>query len=173
MTIYTILFLLLAIQNSKTQEVNCEDIKPNSPSDCKLSTKDKSGIFPKTLCCYEIESPGFKCNAYSDYDIGFFKTDECYNETNSNIPNTCEFINPNKASDCVLSESDKKKYDFCCYMVMDGVKGCSSETQDSYETSLPLFKALATKEDIFDCKNNNARIIYSRFIYMVILILFI
>ena len=58
-------------------------------------------------------------------------------------------------------------------MVMDGVKGCSPETQDSYETSLPLFKALATKEDIFDCKNNNARIIYSRFIYMVILILFI
>ena len=177
MNFYILLCLLLVIQKAKTQEVDCNKIKPTSPSDCKLSQNDKTGLFEKKYCCYEKDSEGFKCQAYSDFDLEMklFKIDECYNETNTNIPNSCEFINPSKASDCVLSESEKKKYDFCCYYVDDGVKSCSAETQESYEIEYELFKAFATKEDIFECKNNNnkAGFIYLRLIYLMIIILFI
>ena len=84
-------------------------------------------MFPKKYCYYEKDTSEFKCKAYDDLDFELLKDDECYNETNTNIPNTCEFINPSKASDCVLSESEKTKYDFCCYMVDGGEKSCSAE----------------------------------------------
>ena len=173
MTFYAFLCLLLVIQNIKTQEVDCEKIKPKSPSDCKLSENDKSGFIPKEYCCYEKEDTEFVCRAYSDF-LFQYKEGECYNETNTNIPNTCEFINPSQASDCVLSESEKKKYDFCCYMVDSGVKSCSAETQESYEITYEIFKAFATKEDIFECKSNNkAGFVYIRLIYLIIFLLFI
>ena len=173
MTFYPLLCLLLVLQITKNQEIDCEDIIPKSPSDCKLSQKDKSGFFPNKYCCYEksFDDSGFQCTAYSE-SLFKLKDDECYNETNTNIPNTCEYINPSKASDCVLSESDKKKYDYCCYMVDGGVKSCSAETKDSYEIDYEIFKAFATKEDIFDCKNK-AGFIYLRLIYLMIIILFV
>ena len=50
-------------------------------------------------------------------------------------------------------------------MVDGGEKSCSAETQESYEVGYELFKAFATKEDIFECKNNNrAGYIYLRLI---------
>ena len=173
MTFYIFLCFLLVMQKINTQEVDCEKIKPTSPSDCKLSQNDKTAFFPKKYCCYEKDISEFKCKAYDDLDFELLKDDECYNETNTNIPNTCEFINPSKASDCVLSESEKTKYDFCCYLVDGGEKSCSAETQESYEVGYELFKAFATKEDIFECKNNNrAGYIYLRLIYLMIIILF-
>ena len=58
-------------------------------------------------------------------------------------------------------------------MVDGGEKSCSAETQESYEVGYELFKAFATKEDIFECKNNNrAGYIYLRLIYLMIIILF-
>ena len=97
-----------------------------------------------------------------------FKTGECYNETN--IPDSCEYINPNSASDCVLSEGEKAKYDYCCYVVDDGVKSCSAETKESYEANKIIFDALATKQDVFDCKNEMG-FIFPRIIYFLLVLL--
>ena len=45
--------------------------------------------------------------------------------------------------------------------------------KESYEVGYELFKAFATKEDIFECKNNNsAGYLYLRLIYLMIIILF-
>ena len=169
MSLKILLCLLLVIQNAKSAETNCDKIKPSSAADCKLSANDKSGFLPKVLCCYEEDylNSGFKCQSYSE-GFSALKTDECYNETN--MPDTCEFINPNSASDCVLSEGDKAKFDYCCYMVEDGVKSCSAETKDSYEIHKGYFAATANKQDVFDCKNEIG-FIFPRIIYFLLILL--
>ena len=169
MSLKILLYLLFVIQNAKSAETDCDKIKPSSAADCKLSANDKTGFLPKVLCCYEEDyfNSGFKCQSYSE-GLSELKTDECYNETN--IPNGCEFINPSSASDCVLSESEKAKYDYCCYVVDDGVKSCSAETKESYEASKIVFDALATKQDKFDCKNEMG-FIFPRIIYFLLILL--
>ena len=82
MTFYIFLCFLLVMQKINTQEVDCEKIKPTSPSDCKLSQNDKTAFFPKKYCCYEKDISEFKCKAYDDLDFELLKDDECYNETN-------------------------------------------------------------------------------------------
>ena len=159
---------MLAIQCVKSAEVDCANINPASAADCKLSENDKKRIIPYEYCCYEknILTSKWGCQPY----FTFVSIDgECYNETN--IPDTCEMINPKSASDCVLSESDKKKYDYCCYVVYDGDKECSPETKESYEASIELFRAISNKEDIFDCGINKSGFIFLRFKYLAILIL--
>ena len=166
MPLHILFCILLVIQNAKAAETYCEDIKPSSAADCKLSEKEKSY---NVLCCYEEDylNSGFKCTPYTK-SLSKYKTDECYNETN--IPNGCEFINPSSASDCVLSESEKDKYDYCCYVEYDGDKSCSAETKDTYEASKKIFDALATKQDKFDCKNEMG-FIFPRIIYFLLILL--
>ena len=170
MPIYILFFILLIIQCVKSAEVDCANINPASAADCKLSENARKRFLPYEYCCYEknILTSKWECLPYSE-SMFKFKDGECYNETN--IPDTCEFINPKSASDCVLSESDKKKYDYCCYVVFDGDKECSAETKESYEASIELFKVTSNKEDIFDCGINKSGFIFLRLKYLVILIL--
>ena len=173
MSIYILFFILLTIQCVKSAEVDCANINPASAADCKLSENDQKRIIPYEYCCYEknILTSKWVCQPYSEYTFEF-KDGECYNETNMpDIPDTCEMINPKSASDCVLSETDKKKYDYCCYVVYDGDKECSPETKESYEASIELFRAISNKEDIFDCGINKSGFIFLRFKYLAILIL--
>ena len=117
MSIYIPFFILLAIQCVKSAEVDCANINPASAADCKLSENDKKRIIPYEYYCYEknILTSKWGCQPH----LTFVSIDgECYNETN--IPDTCEMINPKSASDCVLSESDKKKYDYCCSIGFNG-----------------------------------------------------
>ena len=167
MPFHIFLFIFLVTQIHKTAEVDCDKIKPKSAADCKLSEDDKSGIFPKVLCCYEEDylNSGFKCESYGKYTAEL-KKDECYNETN--IPSGCDFIIPNSASDCVLSEKEKAKYDYCCYEEYDGVKSCSPETKESYEAAKEVFKALTTKQDKYECK---MEFIFPRLIYLLLILL--
>ena len=167
MPFHIFLFIFLVTQIHKTAEVDCDKIKPKSAADCKLSEDDKSRIFPNVLCCYEEDylNSGFKCESYSE-SMAKLKTDECYNETN--IPSGCDFIIPNSASDCVLSEKEKAKYDYCCYVVDDGVKYCSAETKESYEANKEVFKLTATKQDKFECK---MEFIFPRLIYFLLILL--
>ena len=165
-------FIFLITQCVKSAEVDCGDINPTSAADCKLSENDKNLFFPYKYCCYEknLLTSKWGCQPYTE--TGFkLKDGECYNETN--IPDTCEMINPKEASDCVLSESDKKKYDYCCYVVYDGDKECSAETKESYEASIELFKTLSTKEDIFECGINKTGFIFLGIQYLMILLLLI
>ena len=169
MSLPILFYILLVIHNAQAAETNCDKIKPKSAADCKLSNEDKSRPFSKVLCCYEKDymNSGFKCESYGQISAEY-KTDTCYNETN--IPNTCEFINPNSPSDCVLSKDEKAKYDYCCYVVDGGDKYCSAETKESYQAAKEVFKAFGTKQDIFDCKNEMG-FIFPRIIYFLLILL--
>ena len=171
MAINFLLLIFLISQIQITIEINCDQITPSSPADCKLSSSDKERIFPNILCCYEKNplTGKFQCEPYSEITLDF-KEDECYNETNSNLASgSCEFINPKKASDCVLSERDKKKYDYCCYTVLDDVKLCSLETEDSIEDSKSFAKLMHVT---FEC-GNKSEFINLSIIFLISLILFL
>ena len=138
-------FILLFIQNSKGEEVTCNNIVPKSAADCKLSS-----AFPDIsykYCCFQqsndYEHP--KCLPELTLNEG----EQCYNETNI-PPNDCNYILPEEASDCVLSENDKKKYDYCCYRYKNGRKSCIGDKKDIYELSKSLYEG--TKDDIYDCQ---------------------
>ena len=138
-------FILLFIQNSKGEEVTCNNIVPKSAADCKLSSS-----FPDMLykyCCFQQsnEFDHSKCERKSTLNEG----EQYYNETNI-PPNDCNYILPEEASDCVLSENDKKKYDYCCYRYENGRKSCVGDKKDTYELS----KSLYEKADgaIYDCQ---------------------
>ena len=166
---FFILFILILIQSIKSQETQCNDIKPKSAADCQLANSGIDKAHNK-YCCFQkpyLDNPA-RCVAYP----GFLFPEPCYNATNL-PPNDCEYIVPEKASDCVLSENDKKKYDYCCYvLVLDGgEKYCSAETKDSYEMSLSVFKAFATNEDIFDCGVNKGSFMDLSNILLVLIII--
>ena len=82
----------------------------------------------------------------------------------------CEDIVPKSAEDCVLSKDDKDNYDYCCYVEFYGDKSCSGETKESYGKSMELFKAMATKQDKFDCQNETG-FIFPRLIYFLLILL--
>ena len=139
------IFFFLLIQNSKGEEVTCANTVPKSAADCKLSSS-----FPDMLykyCCFQQsnEFDHSKCERKSTLNEG----EQCYNETNM-PPNDCNYILPEEASDCALSENDKKKYDYCCYRYENGRKSCVGDKKDTYELS----KSLYEKADgaIYDCQ---------------------
>ena len=147
--------ILLLLNNIKSDEIDCSNIVPKSSSDCILSEKEKSetGYFAYKYCCYELDSLGsyVKCTAYTESSYKLLKTDKsepCYNETNP-APNDCQYISPEKSSDCVLSENDKKKYHYCCYKYYQGKKSCVGDLEEYYELNEELYKD--TKEDVYDC----------------------
>ena len=71
-----------------------------------------------------------------------------------NSEKNCEEIKPNKASDCVLSEEDKKDYIYCCYEIHEDREAeCGAYTQTTYELSKELAKEL--KIDVtFECNSS-------------------
>ena len=86
----------------------------------------------------------------------------------------CESITPEKSSDCKLSDNEKSKYDYCCYLEDSGEKSCNAETKESYEAGLELFNAYATKEDVFVCdgyNNGSGFIIISKILFGLIILL--
>ena len=143
---FFILFILILIQSIKSQETQCNDIKPKSAADCKLANSGLDKAHNK-YCCFQkpyLNNPA-ECVAYPP----LLFPEPCYNETNL-PPNDCEYIVPEKTSDCVLSENDQKKYDFCCYKYINGIKSCAPDTEKAYEMNKILY--IDTKEDIYDCQ---------------------
>ena len=164
---FFILFILILIQSIKSQETQCIDIKPKSAADCKLANSGNDKTWNK-YCCFK--KPQFGKPASCEANMFLIGSEPCYNATNL-PPNDCEYIVPEKASDCVLSENDKKKYDYCCYVLYGGEKSCSAETKDSYEMSISAFKAFATNEDIFDCGVNKGSFMDLSNILLVLIII--
>ena len=70
----------------------------------------------------------------------------------------CESIKPSKASDCVLSAEDKKKYKYCCMEESIGTKYCDAYTKDEYDLQKEVYKeadkAFGTKS-VFECNNSS------------------
>ena len=165
-----ILYIFLLIHEIISQETNCVDITPQSASDCILSTADKENY---EYCCYAKFSYGTgSCIPYNydDYknekEYTFYDTFEC-----NHIYSGCEDIKPNKASDCVLSEEDKRKnLAYCCYEVFDGEKECQAYNQKDYQEELEEFQVVKYFDEnaVFDCGNNKSS---SSFINISIMLL--
>ena len=162
---FFILFILILIQSIKSQETQCNDIIPKSAADCKLANSGRDSSWYK-YCCFKKPQFGnpASCVAYM-FLIG---SEPCYNETNL-PPNDCEYIVPEKTSDCVLSENDQKKYDFCCYKYNNGIKSCAPDTEDGYEINKILYED--TKEDIYDCGVNKGSFMDLSNILLVLIII--
>ena len=65
----------------------------------------------------------------------------------------CGNISPTQASDCVLSENDKKSYKFCCYEGYENSYSsmeCVPYTNEDYQIQLYLNRELDLG-DIFEC----------------------
>ena len=155
---------------------DCNYILPEEASDCVLSENDKKKY---DYCCYRYKNGRKSCigdkkdtyelskNLYDIYDCQISKS-------SSSKGQDCESITPEKSSDCKLSDNEKSKYDYCCYMVDGGEKSCSAETKESYEAGLEVFKAFATKEDVFVCdgyNNGSGFIIISKILFGLIILL--
>ena len=162
---FFILFILILIQSIKSQETQCNDIIPKSAADCKLANSGDDKAYYK-YCCFQKPQSGnpASCRRYS----GLYASEPCYNATNL-PPNDCEYIVPEKTSDCVLSENDKKKYDFCCYKYYNGIKSCAPDTENDYEYNKILYED--TKEDIYDCGVNKGSFMDLSNILLVLIII--
>ena len=141
-----IFFILLVIQNSKGEETTCNDIVPKSAADCKLSSSVIDRLYK--YCCFQQsnEYDHSKCTPHLTLKEG----EQCYNETNM-PPSDCNYILPEEASDCVLSENDKKKYDYCCYRYKNGRKSCIGDKEDTYEVSKHTYEYF-DEDAIYDCQ---------------------
>ena len=62
--------------------------------------------------------------------------------TNSQSDSDCGKIKPEKASDCVLSENDKKTYKYCCLEKLIGVLYCEAYNEDDYEIQKAAYDAV-------------------------------
>ena len=151
---------------TKWLEYNCKYIfDPKNSSDCILSENDKKYY---KYCCYEKNSITNKCSPFTkeDYYLHLNTIDilkklgdyefECQTEKEEVNPESsdCEQIEPKKASDCKLSENDKKKFIYCCYEeIEDEISGCGAYTQESYEDELEIINELKNLglELSFDC----------------------
>ena len=168
MLIPLLFYIFLVIQKSKAEE-NCRLIIPNKSSECKLSEKDKQSIFNYKYCCFkrantsEISLHQCEPKTEAQYKTMIDKGEKCYNEENPDPKELygCESKIPNKASDCVLSDDEKSEgYEYCCYEVIDGEKGCSLYTKKDYELGMELFNLVDDKgNNVIQCgdKDSNDR----------------
>ena len=186
-----ILCILLFIEKIKSAETNCKNIKPKSPTDCKLSTSDKTQY---QYCCYvNYQVAGYRqieCSPLTDDDyqdeksvakLLEYESFVCdKSSTSSTDENTklknCHYISPKKASDCVLTEEDKKKYEYCCYEEIDGVKTCSPYTEESYKEELEYYNIFKNIGDgmKFQCggdEDNQAGFINISIVFFILLII--
>ena len=143
---------------TKWVEYDCKYIfNPDNATDCVLSVEDKKKY---QYCCYE-KSYTNKCSPFTqeEYEIQLLTIDalksigtgyefECGPKYEGNVQSSdCEKIKPKKASDCKLSDEDKKKFKYCCY---EGIKDddigdifeCSAYTQKGYEEELEDYNLL-------------------------------
>ena len=137
---------------TKWVEYNCEYIfNPQNGTDCILTSEDKKLY---NYCCYEKNTYSNKCFPYNkeDYEFQLLTIDtlkknglidefECFSK-NVEIPESsdCEQIKPKRASDCKLSDEDKKTFKYCCYEgSKDGIVECSSYTQETYDEKLKYY----------------------------------
>ena len=70
----------------------------------------------------------------------------------------CNDINPIKASDCVLSEEDKKLYKYCCLEEFNEIKYCYAYDQSNYELQKETYKLTQKKfgtDFVFECNYSN------------------
>ena len=147
---------------NKWLEYNCETIKnPKSSSNCVLSSEDKKQY---KYCCYEKYSYTSFCSPFTkmDYDLQLSITDtlkesfdyefECETEKEevNSESSDCEQIKPKKASDCKLSENDKKNFIYCCYEGIKNIEtGCGAYTQKSYEDELEYYEYFKDLDEAF------------------------
>ncbi len=143
---------------TKWVEYDCKYIfNPKNATDCVLSVEDKKKY---QYCCYE-KSYTNKCSPFTqeEYEIQLLTIDalksigtgyefECGPKYEGNVQSSdCEKIKPKKASDCKLSDEDKKKFKYCCYEgIQDDDIGdifeCSAYTQKGYEEELEDYNLL-------------------------------
>ena len=155
---------------------DCNYILPEEASDCVLSENDKKKY---DYCCYRYKNGRKSCigDKKDTYELSksLYDIYDCQiSKSSSSKGQDCESITPEKSSDCKLSDNEKNKYDYCCYMVDGGEKSCSAETKESYEAGLEVFKAFATKEDVFVCdgyNNGSSFIIISNILFGLIILL--
>ena len=95
------LFILLLIYNIEASSYCSSEIFPESADQCILTNSDKN-YYGYKYCCFENDGFLTSCIGYSDFSK--IKNGVCYNATN--MPEGCEYIKPEKASDCQLSEND-------------------------------------------------------------------
>ena len=165
MTIFIFSLILLIIQNVKTEY--CSDIQPRNSADCKLSSIDIS--IGSKYCCYDSGL----CLAYdeTEYQKEYGSLTPNFCNTQTTTATGCESVTPNSASDCVLSQEDKKNGNiYCCYMVDDGVKRCSAETKEVHEMNKLLFEETSVPGDVYQCQNKSIFISLS-FIYLLSILL--
>ena len=96
------LFILVVIHIIETSSYCSSEMFPKSTDQCILTSDDKK-YFGYKYCCFEKDEYLKSCNGYSDFSK--IKNGVCYNATN--MPEGCEYIKPEKASDCQLSENEK------------------------------------------------------------------
>ena len=180
---------------TKWVEYNCQYIfNPQNASDCLLSSEDKKRY---KYCCYDIIAFTNKCFPYNeqDYQIqlitidtfkknGFDSDFDCItenNEANDVSPEStnCENIKPKVASDCKLSEEDKKHFKYCCYEGFEGIEpSCGAYTQESYEEELKLYKAFKEiADDLYmECNlegNKNSKDYFINYCYFWLLLIYL
>ena len=157
------LFLFFIIPIS-TQS-NCNDILPSISRDCVLSQTEKQ---TNKYCCYKKYNSGSEeCSLISteeDYQNEKSKLSEsgivsfvCNDESVTALPEVtwdgCEDIEPSQASDCVMSQEDKKNgYELCCYEKIGSLKVCTLDTKESYQVELELINELGlTDSTTYEC----------------------
>ena len=159
------LFLFFIIPNS-TQN-NCGDIYPSRARDCVLSQTDKQ---TNKYCCYKKYNYDYEeCSIISTEEeyqrekerykssgsdvISFVCNDESVTALPEVTWDGCEDIEPSQASDCVMSQEDKKNgYELCCYEKIGSLKVCTLDTKESYQVELELINELGlTDSTTYEC----------------------
>ena len=90
------------------------------------------------------------------------------------ISNTdCSKIKPNKASDCVLSDQDKKNYIYCCYEKLAGFYYCEAYDKSGYDIQKEVYKAYPSMgmDYTFEC-NSSVSLFFKFTIVLFLIILF-
>ena len=70
----------------------------------------------------------------------------------------CNDIVPSKASDCVLSSTDKETAKYCCYEYdkTDNEKECEALNEELYQFALAFFGEFPDKYE-FDCSGSSTK----------------
>ena len=84
---------------------------------------------------------------------------------------SCHEISPVKATDCVLSEEEKKTFKYCCLEEIDNVKFCYPYDEDNYKLQKKTYedsKKKFGKDYVYIC--NSSYYLNLAFLYFILLI---
>ena len=110
---------------------------------------------------------------YIFYLLLLFATVE-YIKLDLNSNTDCSKIKPNKASDCVLSEEDKKNYKYCCYEKLIGVYYCEAYDKYGYDIQKSAYETYPSMgmDYTFECNSSNSSVsLFFRFTILLFLII--